>query len=173
MACPPPDYPLLFGYDDIWKKSQKIEEGNVKLKIDGRMQLMSWPDRLRIKMRFEGLDTAQVVFFDTINNYGIPINITKFFDNRIIFQGEAFELYRPQVYIEKHAVDVILFAPLEIHRPYSDMNTEEFLSYLDSFNAMIRIENIFPETKIIEVRPDRKLLMKKMGKWVPALREED
>jgi AAA+ superfamily predicted ATPase len=172
MACLPPDYPLLFGNNGSWGKSLKLEERAIKLKIDGRMQFMGWPDRLTMKIQFNGLDTSKMNIFASERWLGRLAVETDYFDDKILFESEAFKPFHLQIYAKKLVTEVIIEAPLEIHKPYSDLTRDEFLSYLDSFNARIRIVNVFSEPKIIEVKPDRKLLLKKMGKWVPALQSE-
>ena len=170
-ACPRPDYPLQFRSNDEWRNSLTFEEGPVKLKISGKHVVTGWPDNLFIEVIIEGLDTNEIVFFDTTNFMGRPVNITKYFDDKITFESESFRLFRMDTYIKKHKVDVVLNANLNMHEQYSHLTREEFMDYLDTLKAQIRIENIFNESKLIKVKVDKELLIKKMGKWVPALQE--
>jgi hypothetical protein len=76
-----------------------------------------------------------------------------------------------RVYIEKNRVEIYLDANMNMHEKYSHMTRDEFMDYLDTFKAQIRIEKIFSEPKVIDIKVDQKLLIEKMGKWVPALQE--
>ncbi|UCC78357.1 MAG: hypothetical protein JSW64_08700 [Candidatus Zixiibacteriota bacterium] len=171
VGCPMPRHSLLFKYNGEWRKSLKIEEDSVKMKISGDHIVWDWPDNLDIKIKLEGLDTSKIVFFDTTNFMGQPVNITTYFDDKIIFESEAFPFSFFRVYIEKDRVEIYLDADLNMHETYSHMARDEFMDYLDTFKARIRIEKIFSEPKVMDVKVDKRLLIKKMGKWVPALQE--
>ena len=171
FGCPMPRHDLLFNYNGEWRKSLKIEEDSVKMKISGDHIVWDWPDNLDIEIKLEGLDTSKIVFFDTTNFMGRPINITTYFDDKIMFESEAFPFSFLRVYKEKNRVKIYLDADLNMHKTYSNMTRDEFMDYLDTFKARIRVEKIFSEAKVIDIKVDKKLLIKEMGKWVPALQE--
>ena len=179
-ACPPPDYPILFGYNGEWHKSLKIEEASIRLKIRGEIRLSGWSDVLFIKVGIEGLDNSKITFFDTTNFSGRSVSRTHYFDNKIIFQSETFRspakfdshLERDlDIFLERQKVDIVISAIFDNHELYEDMTRGEFFSYLDKLTARIRIENLFAEPKLINVKVDKKLLAKKLRGWVPALEE--
>lgn len=172
VACPAPDYPVLFGYEDNWHKSLTMEEGLIKAKITGRIRLHSWGDALRIKVAIEGLDTSKIVFFDSTMIISRRIvNTTNYFDDKVIFESETFGFFRYDIYKKKHRIDVVIGATYDSHKFYGDMTRDEFFAYLDKVNARLRIENIFSEPKVIDVKLDKELLVRKLRGRVPALRE--
>ncbi len=173
VACPAPDYPVLFGYEDDWHKSLTIKEGPIEVKITGRIRLYSWADALHIKVAIEGLDTSKIVFFDsTLSISKRTVNTTNYFNDKVIFESEAFWFFRYEIYKKKHRIDVVIGATYDSHKFYGDMTRDEFFAYLDIVNARLRIENIFAEPKVIEVKLDKKLLVRKLRGRVPALREK-
>lgn len=173
VACPPPDYPVLFGYENNWHKSLTIEEGPVGAKITGNIRLSSWSDVLHIKVAIEGLDTSKIVFFDSTMIISRRIvNTTNYFDDKVIFESETFGFSRYDIYKKKHRIDVVIRATFDEHKFYGDMTRDEFFAYLDKVNGRLRIENIFAEPKVIDVKVDKKLLVRKLRQRVPALREK-
>ena len=171
MGCPAPDYPVLFGYDGDWHKSLTMEEGLIKAKITGRIRLPGWGDALHIQVAIEGLDTSKIVFFDSTMIISRRIvNTTNYFDDKVIFESETFGFFRYDIYKRKHRIDVVISATFDDHKFYSDMTRIEFFAYLDIVSARLRIENIFAEPKVIDVKVDKKLLVRKLRNRVPALR---
>lgn len=173
VACPPPDYPVLFGYDGDWYKFLEMEEGPVGTKITGNIRLSSWSDVLHIKVAIEGLDTSKIVFFDSTMIISRRIvNTTNYFDDKVIFESKTFRPFYFNIYKKKHKIDVVIGAIFDNHKFYGDMTRDEFFAYLDKVKGRLRIENIFAEPKVIEVKVDKKLLMRKLRRRVPALREK-
>ena len=180
-ACQPPDYPILFGYDGIWRKSITIEEDSIKLNIKGRITPSGWADDFDIMIDIEGLDTSQIIYYDATNFFGRTVSRTHYFDDKLVFVSEKFSLpphsgvYLQRDYnlfVNKDKVTVAIWALFDNHKVYHDMTKDEFISYLEGLSASIRIENIFSEPKLIEVKVDKQLLMKKLRKWVPAIKKK-
>lgn len=173
IGCPAPDYPVLFGYKDNWHKSLTFEEGPIKAKITGHIRLHSWGDALLIKVEINGLDTTKIVFFDTTNISGTNVKTTTYFDDKVIFESEAFWYFRYDIYKIKHRIDVVISATFENHKFLGDMTRDEFFAYLDMITARIRIEKIFAEPRLVDVKVDKDLLTRKLKKWVPALQDNN
>ncbi|OGC92707.1 MAG: hypothetical protein A2W25_06935 [candidate division Zixibacteria bacterium RBG_16_53_22] len=182
MACPPPHYPILIGHDGKWRKYVKIEEDSLKVKIKGHITLSGWEDDFAIDIDIEGMDTSRIVFYDTTNFYGRRVSRTHYFDDKIIFESENFSLpprsgvflqRNNTLFINKNKVTIAIWANYDNHKIYDEMTKDEFLSYLDGLTARIRIENIFAEPKLVEVKVDKELLARKLKGWVPALREKN
>jgi hypothetical protein len=172
VACPPPDYSILFGYNGEWDKSLKIVEDSIVAKITGSMRFYGWSDQLHIKITIEGLDTSKIVFFDsTMLISGRTINTTDYFDDKVMFESETFRPFYYDVYKRKHRIDIVIGGIFDTRKGYDEMTKDDFFTYLNILNGRIRIENIFDESKVIDVKIDKKMLARKLRGRVPALQE--
>lgn len=171
VACPPPDYPVLFGYNGEWHESLKIEEGTIEAKITGKISFYGWQDILHIEIAFKGLDMSTITFFDSTSGSGHTMNTAHFLDNRVIFNSEKFRVIYSNIYNVGDRIEVVIGSVFDNHIDFQHMTRDEFYTYLDMLNGRIQIESIFAEPKLIEVKVNKKLLAKKLRGWVPALEE--
>jgi hypothetical protein len=142
------------------------------VKITGDISFYGWLDALAIEVAIEGLDTSKIAFFDSTMVISRRIvKTTHYFDDKVIFESEAFWNFDYDIYKRKRGIDVIIGATYENHKLYDDMTREEFSAYLDDINARLRIEKIFREPKLIDIRVDKELLTQKLKGLVPALQE--
>ena len=164
MACPPPEYPVLFRDNGQWQKSLTIKEDSIKVHVMGDIGLSGWSDNLFIEVEIAGLDNSEIAFIDTTNFSGNAVRRTHYFDDKLIFESSTFRPWPIWVYIKKNRVNVTTGGIFDNHSLYHDMTREEFMSYLDTLTARIRIEDIFFESKLIEVKVDKELLARKLRK---------
>jgi hypothetical protein len=163
-ACPPPHYPVLFGYNGRWQKSIKIEEDPIRVNAKGHITSLGLENELFIDVEIAGLDTSKIFYYDTTNFSGDAVRRTHYFDDKVIFESEIFHFSPKWVYIWKNKVDVAAYVTTNFHKSYNDMSRNELLAYLDTLAGSIRIEKIFSQPKLIEVKVDKELLARKLGK---------
>ncbi|UCC78358.1 MAG: hypothetical protein JSW64_08705 [Candidatus Zixiibacteriota bacterium] len=173
VACPPPDYSILFGYNGEWEKSLKIKESPIVANITGHIRFYGWSDQMHIEIAIEGLDTSKIVFFDsTLLISGRTINTTNYFNDKVMFESEIFRPFYYDIYKRKHRIELAIGGIFDTRKGFDEMTKDEFFTYLDMLNGRIHIVNIFSEPKLIEVKMDKKKLIKKLRGRVSALREK-
>jgi hypothetical protein len=173
LACPPPDYPVLFDYNGKCQNSLRIVEGLVKAKISGRITPVPWGGSFDIELVFEGLDTSRIAFFDTTNIMGYAYRRTHYFDDKVICESQMGRGGIYNIFIEKQNVFILMDWDIDLYKDYENMTREYFSAYMDELTAKIRIDKIFSESKLAEAKVDKQLMTRKLKGWVPALRQKE
>jgi hypothetical protein len=164
-GCPAPSYPILFGYNGKWQKSLKIEDNSIRIRVNGHLKPSGLENYLDLDIEIIGLDDSRIEFYDTTNVIGQGTKRTHYFDDKVIIESDSFHFPSPWIYIWKDKVDVTIGGETKyFHKSYYDMTRDELLAYLNTLTARIRIEKIFNLPKIIEVKVDKELLARKLGK---------